>query len=150
MKIKKILISKSNISKFSSKIAPLLKQKDVILLRGDFGVGKTYFSSLLIKKLSNSSIVNSPSFNLIKTYKMKNNLEIWHCDFYRLQVADEVEQLGVFDEMHKKIIIIEWAKFELLYELNALLIDLEFGQKKNDRFFNFHLTDAWNKRLNFL
>jgi tRNA threonylcarbamoyladenosine biosynthesis protein TsaE len=48
--------------------------------------------------------VPSPTFNLVQTYPLycSNNNEIWHCDFYRLNEYEEVEEIGVFEDIKKK------------------------------------------------
>jgi len=146
---KKNLSSKLATINFFKLISKNLVAGDVIFLHGALGVGKTFCSSVIIKELTGASLVTSPTFNLVQTYFVKNNLEIWHCDFYRLNHPQEVNEIGVFDNTNEKIILIEWPKFTDIFYLNPLIIEIEFGMKNNERSFNFTLSPEWDKRINF-
>ncbi len=147
--IKKNLFSKVQTVNFLKLISKKLHSGDIIYFCGDFGVGKTFSASVIIKELTGKKIVTSPTFNLVKTYFVNNNLEIWHCDFYRLTDYQEIEELGVFDNLNQKIILIEWPKFENLFNVKPLVININFGKKLNEREFYLQLTEAWKKRINF-
>ena len=45
----------------------------------------------------------SPTFNLVQTYPLNKVIEIWHCDFYRINNFEEVEEIGVFEDLKKKL-----------------------------------------------
>ena len=61
----------------------------------------------------------------------------------------EVNEIGVFDNINQKIILIELPKFTDIFYLNPLIIEIEFGMKNNERSFNFTLSPEWDKRINF-
>ena len=49
----------------------------------------------------------SPTFTLVQTYDA-GDLEIWHCDLYRLTDPQEVLELGLDDAFIGAICLIEW------------------------------------------
>ncbi|WP_078415071.1 tRNA (adenosine(37)-N6)-threonylcarbamoyltransferase complex ATPase subunit type 1 TsaE [Priestia abyssalis] len=91
----------------ASKLARLLHPRDVLLLEGDLGAGKTTFTKGLAKGLGITRNVNSPTFTIIKEYK-GGRLPLYHMDVYRLD--DSFEDLG-FDEYFEGdgVTVVEWA-----------------------------------------
>ena len=83
--------------------------KDIILLNGDLGAGKTTLTQFIGKYLGVKRNINSPTFNIIKSYKGKE-LKLHHMDCYRLEDSDE--DLG-FNEYFEDdaVTIIEWSQF---------------------------------------
>lgn len=88
------------------RLGVLVKQKDVILLEGDLGAGKTTFTKGLAKGLNIKRTVNSPTFNIIKEYQ--GRIPLYHMDVYRLEGSNE--DLG-FEEyfMGEGVCVVEWA-----------------------------------------
>ena len=64
----------------------------LLLLKGTLGAGKTFFVRSLGKSLGIRDNISSPSFNLLNTYTAPG-LQFFHYDLYRLQNAEELEQL---------------------------------------------------------
>lgn len=93
---------------FAEKLGKLLKKKDVLLLEGDLGAGKTTFTKGLAKGLGIKRNVNSPTFTIIKEYM--GRLPLYHMDVYRLE--DSFEDLG-FDEYFEGdgVTVVEWAHY---------------------------------------
>lgn len=92
----------------AEKLAQVVTENDIILLNGDLGAGKTTFSQYFGKALGVKRTINSPTFNIIKSYK--GRLPFHHMDCYRLEDSDE--DLG-FDEYFNDngVTIIEWSEF---------------------------------------
>lgn len=89
------------------------KEKNIILLEGDIGIGKTVFVKGLAKKLGIKDNVNSPTFVLLKTYQGSKYI-LHHLDLYRILNDNqpknnlEMEILELLDNTDKgDIIIIE-------------------------------------------
>jgi tRNA threonylcarbamoyladenosine biosynthesis protein TsaE len=84
---------------------------DVICLDGDLGAGKTTLTQAIARGLDvdNSCYVTSPSFAIMHEYP--GRIPLFHMDFYRLQDAAEVEDLG-FDEYFYMagLTVIEWSE----------------------------------------
>lgn len=93
---------------FATRMAPLLRVGDCILLEGSIGAGKTSFARALIRaRLGRQEDVPSPTFTLVQTYDDPNG-DIWHCDLYRLTHPDEAIELGLLDAFETAICLIEW------------------------------------------
>ena len=92
--------------RLAERLGRLLKEKDVLVLEGDLGAGKTTFTKGLAKGLDITRTVNSPTFTIIKEYA--GRLPLYHMDVYRVQ--DESEDLG-FDEYFEGdgVSVVEWA-----------------------------------------
>ena len=97
-----IVKSENETRKFGSLISNLLKPNDLITFEGDLGVGKTFLCKSIINAITKIKEVPSPTFNLVQTYPLNTDSEIWHCDFYRIKNFQEVEEIGVFEDLKKK------------------------------------------------
>ncbi|MCQ9204788.1 MAG: tRNA (adenosine(37)-N6)-threonylcarbamoyltransferase complex ATPase subunit type 1 TsaE [Omnitrophica bacterium] len=86
-----------------------LEAKDIVILEGDLGGGKTTFVKGILKGFNFKRRVLSPSFTLIRQYSLKNLL-IYHFDLYRIDAADLFD-LGAEDLFYsqKSISLIEWG-----------------------------------------
>jgi tRNA threonylcarbamoyladenosine biosynthesis protein TsaE len=92
-------------------LAPCIRAEDVIALSGDLGAGKTSFARGILAGLGLAEEAPSPSFALVIPYAPPDvRLPIWHVDLYRLDDADEVEQLGLDDALIDSALIIEWPE----------------------------------------
>lgn len=94
---------------FANVLVKNLKPGDLILLNGDLGAGKTTLTQFIGKALGVKRTINSPTFNIIKSYK-GNELKLHHMDCYRLE--DHEEDLG-FEEYFEDhaVTVIEWSQF---------------------------------------
>ena len=100
-----------SLAKNISKLLP--KKNCIILLKGDLGSGKTFFTNALInifleKYNMNKIQITSPTFNLVKDYQIKD-LKIFHFDLYRLKNVSEIYELNI-EEAFQNISIIEWPE----------------------------------------
>ena len=96
--------------KFSKKIKP----GDVVFFFGEIGVGKTTFIRYLINSFQRENKlelteVTSPTFNLLNEYQI-NDIKINHYDLFRIKSEDEIKNLGLFEEIKKTIVLIEWPQ----------------------------------------
>ena len=84
---------------------------DVIALRGELGAGKTTFARALIAALlgDRGAEVPSPTFSLSQAY-ITPRLTITHYDFYRLEAADEADELGFEEATATGAAIVEWPE----------------------------------------
>jgi len=87
----------------------------VLLLSGNLGSGKTTFVKGLAEGLMIEKPVRSPTFNLLRVYKIKKNKKISllvHADLYRLKDANEIVDLGLLEFIgdKKTLVAIEWPK----------------------------------------
>ncbi len=142
--------SKSACVEFFNSFTKVFIPGDIIFFNGDLGVGKTFFAKQIIMNLTGDIFVTSPTFNLVNTYLTRNGIEVWHCDFFRLSDISEIQELGVFDDMYKKIIILEWPKFVRKFSIDPIVIEVKFGKTTYERILNLKFSKNWNYRLEFL
>jgi tRNA threonylcarbamoyl adenosine modification protein YjeE len=82
----------------------------LLFLSGELGAGKTTLAAALLQALGVQEAVRSPSYALIETYTLPA-LQAVHIDLYRLQGAQELEQLGVRDYLNPQtLLLIEWPE----------------------------------------
>ena len=92
---KNIFTKKSNIEnieEIASFLCDILKNGDLIIMKGNLGFGKTTFVRIFAKLLKSDDIVSSPSFTLINEYDIILKSEetiLRHVDLYRLSSEDE-------------------------------------------------------------
>ena len=92
--------------RFAERLAVFLQPSDLLALEGDLGAGKTTFTQGLARGLGVRSVVNSPTFTIIKEYQ--GSLPLYHMDVYR--VGDDVDSLGLDDYFFGEgICVVEWA-----------------------------------------
>ena len=106
--------SEKKLEEFAKNLSSKLKQGDIFFLYGEMGVGKTTFVKFLINNMqirSKKKIteITSPTFNIMNEYDI-NGLLVKHYDLYRLKSVDELEDLNIFDENDKAILLIEWPQ----------------------------------------
>ena len=106
---------------------------EVVLLLGDLGAGKTCFTQGIARGLGIKSKVNSPTFNLMKVYKIKSGV-LCHIDAYRLNSGNDLIAIGLDDYLEKEdaIVVIEWAeRVKDIWPKNK--IKIEFKNFKDGR-----------------
>lgn len=96
---------------FAKGIANSLCVGDVVLLRGDLGMGKSVFSRAVIRALCGDDAleVPSPTFTLVQQYDAPL-ADIWHFDLYRLSDQSEIYEIGWEEAMDGGISLIEWPE----------------------------------------
>jgi len=126
-------------------IASLLRLRDVILLKGDLGAGKSTFARALVKALCGEETeVPSPTFTLVQTYDTAN-FTLWHFDLYRLNHPEEVYELGIEEAYAHGVSLIEWPeRLGAKLPKDFLEIELSYGSHENERI--LRLT-GWKDRL---
>ena len=96
-----VVKSEIEMKKLGYSLTNLFQSQDLITFTGDLGVGKTFLCKSIIKNITNIKEVPSPTFNLVQTYPLNKDIEIWHCDFYRINKFEEVQEIGVFEDLKK-------------------------------------------------
>ena len=147
-----IIKSENGMQKLGNFLSKIFMPSDIITLNGDVGVGKTFLCKSIIYNMTKIKEVPSPTFNLVQTYPF-NNIEIWHCDFYRINFFEEIEEIGVFEDLKDKIIFLEWPKFKnqikFFNPLN-IFIDIAYNEQKNiinSRKVSFNGSNEWMARI---
>lgn len=114
----------SDTEKLGRLLGSLATPGDVICLDGDLGAGKTALSQAIARGLGvpDNCYVTSPSFAILHEYE--GRIPMYHMDFYRLEDAGEVEDLGFEEYFYLDgLTVIEWSTraLEILPEERMIL-----------------------------
>lgn len=114
MKIHNLAEFQAAAREFVLRLKPAAGRATVVGLYGDLGSGKTTFVQAAAKALGVVEKVNSPTFLIVKSYKLKveSFKTLIHIDAYRLKHGDELRKLR-FDELladPQNLIFVEWAE----------------------------------------
>lgn len=91
-----------------ARLGRLLLPGDVILLSGDFGVGKTCLTQGIARGLGSTRWVTSPSFALVNEY-LEGRLPLYHIDLYRVSNVHEALDLGLDEYFYGAgVSVVEW------------------------------------------
>lgn len=121
-------------AKLGAAIAMHLSPGDLVLLAGDLGVGKTTLARATIRALVGDTAleVPSPSFALVQPYDC-NGKTIIHADLYRLADAQEIEELGILEDLDA-IVLVEWPeRAPQLSSLATLTLSLSMAAENEGR-----------------
>ena len=100
-----------SLKKLVQKFAQTLVERQILLLEGPMGAGKTQFVRFLLEALQTDfSGMTSPTFAIHNRYETRSG-GIDHLDLYRLENSDDLESTGFWDlfSVPKGLVIIEWA-----------------------------------------
>jgi tRNA threonylcarbamoyladenosine biosynthesis protein TsaE len=123
--------SAAQTQRLGKQLGELLRGKELLLLDGNLGAGKTTFTQGLARGMGVAEIINSPTFTLLKEYagrslspsdvsdsrlglmsrkRFAGRLALYHFDFYRLNEPDELFDLGFDDYFASSgVCVVEWA-----------------------------------------
>ena len=109
-----------------ARIAAALAPGDVVALSGELGAGKTALARAILRGLGVQGHVPSPTFTLVQAYETPG-LTVHHFDFYRIERASELFELGLDDAVEGGAVLIEWPERGMPASLtvDALKISLE-------------------------
>jgi tRNA threonylcarbamoyl adenosine modification protein YjeE len=94
-------------------MARALGGRDLLLLEGELGAGKTTFTRYLARALGiDPSWVSSPSFTLVQRYPEGTaGLAVTHVDLYRCAGPGELEALGLEEALSSPdLVVVEWPR----------------------------------------
>jgi len=119
---------------FLKKLTPASSGATVIGLRGDLGAGKTTFTQVCADLLGITETVTSPTFVILKKYKLSDKVLggkfsfLIHIDAYRLKNGQELNTIG-WQEITsdpKNLIMIEWPELVIdVMPRNVIYVDFK-------------------------
>lgn len=101
--------SVADTARIAQTFAAGLSTGDCVLLSGDLGAGKTTFAAGCLAALGVTETVTSPTFSVANVYESATAGRVIHCDFYRLETAQDLLNTGVYELMDEAISLIEWG-----------------------------------------
>ena len=108
--------------------AKKLKGGDFVAFYGNLGSGKTTFIQGLAKGLGIKRRITSPTFIILRHYKMEKGF-FYHIDLYRIETLKDLLGLGINEVLEDRtnIIAVEWAeKMGKLLPKKRLDINFEY------------------------
>lgn len=108
-------------------VAALVQPRDVLLLAGELGTGKTLFTQGFGAALGVTGPITSPTFTLVRTYN--GRVPLVHADVYRLDLVQEVIDLGLPELLDDGggVAVVEWGDVaEATFAVDYLSLHLEF------------------------
>jgi len=141
--LKKNFNSPREAKRFAADLAKRLAKKRqrsalIVALTGELGSGKTTFIQGFLRALGVKKKIISPTFVLIKNYKLKieNYQYAYHIDCYRVKKSSEFLKLGLREILSspQNIVLIEWAeKIKKILPKNIIWLKFKHGSKENER-----------------
>jgi tRNA threonylcarbamoyladenosine biosynthesis protein TsaE len=115
----------------AAEFARTLPPDTTLALHGNLGVGKTTFAQGLARGLGITELVTSPTFNIFTLHRGPTNL--LHLDAYRLETAQQVEDLLLADFMISPwCLAVEWPE-KIADWLPTGTMHLELGIAPDER-----------------
>jgi len=94
----------------ASRLAPLLRAGDLLVLSGDLGAGKTTFTQGLGEALGVRGPITSPTFVLARTHpSLVGGPPLVHVDAYRLGDLSEIDDLDLDSTTDSAVTVVEWG-----------------------------------------
>lgn len=94
---------------FGKTLASFLQKGDTVVLSGELGSGKTKLTEGILTYYGLEDEISSPTFTIVNEY-IKNDINIFHFDVYRLEDSSEFYAIGGEEYFEKGICIIEWGE----------------------------------------
>jgi tRNA threonylcarbamoyladenosine biosynthesis protein TsaE len=105
----RVVASLEETKSIAKEFAEELRDGNIILFHGNLGAGKTLFVQSVCAAFGIEG-VTSPTFALVNEYQ--GDKKVFHIDLYRVEKADEFENIGLFDYLadDEAIKFVEWAE----------------------------------------
>jgi tRNA threonylcarbamoyladenosine biosynthesis protein TsaE len=123
-------LSEEETLELARKMARRFRGREVVLLSGELGAGKTIFAKGIASGLGMRgwSQVCSPCFTIMNIYEAR--YPIYHFDLYRLEKKDDILDLGWEDYLDRGVVIVEWGE-RVPFGLEAIRVKIK--KAKDDK-----------------
>ncbi len=89
-------------------------QKNIWVLEGEMGTGKTTLTSAILSTLGYKGAVTSPTFSIVQEYALDSKDTVYHMDWYRVRSPEELWEIGIDEYLDSEdFILIEWPDLYL-------------------------------------
>ena len=131
-------------------IAQIVRPRDIIVLSGDMGVGKTAFAAGFARGLgvSDDEYVSSPTFTLVHTHET-GRIPMYHVDLYRLTSTGEITDLGLREHADMgAVVLVEWGDvaLDVLGDVMVVRIDADDDDESARRIEISIVGHSWDTR----
>jgi tRNA threonylcarbamoyladenosine biosynthesis protein TsaE len=131
-------------------IAHIVRPRDIIVLSGDMGAGKTAFVTGFAKGLgvSDDEYVSSPTFTLVHTHDT-GRIPMYHADLYRLTSTGEIADLGLREHADMgAVVLVEWGDvaLDVLGDVMIVRIDADDDDESSRRIEISIVGHGWDTR----
>ena len=134
-----------------TRLGTMLEFGDVVCLCGELGAGKTTFAQGIVQGWGAIDTATSPTFVLVNNYSRPDGQVINHLDAFRLQTAQEAEDLDLIDLIEKGILLVEWPeKIRSALPENNLWIEMNWIAEQQRRMVLFSHGEHYSWLLNKL
>ena len=100
--------SASETRALGERLAAGLRPGDTVILEGELGAGKSELARGIARGLGVTETVTSPSFTILNVYE-SGRCPLYHFDWYRLESAEELYELGMDEYLGGDgIAVVEW------------------------------------------
>ena len=121
-------LDQAAVESLAARLAAVAPSAGILSLRGNLGAGKSTFARAFLRSLGVTGTIRSPTYTLIEPYDVEaptgGPARVLHLDLYRLADPEELDYLGLRDELDEALLLIEWleqAQGELAADLELSL-----------------------------
>ncbi len=113
--------------------------KKLFAFNGSMGAGKTTFIKEVCLVLGVEDMVNSPTFSIVNEYFTTEGDSIYHFDFYRIKIKEEIMDIGYEEYMFSgHYCLMEWPeKIEELLPENIVYVTIDENLEDGSRTIQF-------------
>lgn len=125
----------------------IIQAGDRIALSGTLGAGKTTLARGILQGLGFAEEVPSPTFAIVQQYEPPEvRLPLAHVDFYRIEEAGEIQELGLDDALLEGAMVAEWPdRMPDAFWADGLQIELKI-EPDSTRRLTWRAGPAWKDR----
>ena len=106
-----VTLDETSLTAWGESIGRTVEPPVFLALRGELGAGKSVLARAIARGAGVTGSMPSPTFNLVLRYDGRDDRVISHIDLFRLDVPDDVWELG-WSELGEagEIVIVEWPE----------------------------------------
>ncbi|HSH85278.1 MAG TPA: tRNA (adenosine(37)-N6)-threonylcarbamoyltransferase complex ATPase subunit type 1 TsaE [Guyparkeria sp.] len=107
-------LDQSAVESLAACLAGVAPSSGILSLRGELGAGKSTFARAFLRALGVTGTIRSPTYTLVEPYDVTavtgGPSRVLHLDLYRLADPEELDYLGLRDELDEALLLIEWLE----------------------------------------